>query len=131
MGFNSVGGKTPVGLKDTLGVQINPATDDTLTTVKTGTDNLIAGTTIYNGQTTVAAAGTQVVLASSTTVKWVILKAKATNTGNIFVGDSNVDSSTGYILTPGEAIGLDINNLNLVYIDSAVNGEGVSYIARN
>lgn len=28
MGFNSVGGKTPIGVKDALGIQINPAKED-------------------------------------------------------------------------------------------------------
>lgn len=88
-------------------------------------------TTIYNGQKAVTTGGTQVALAASQAVKWVIVKALADNTGNIYVGDSSVDSTNGYVLTPGEAIGLDVANLATVYIDSDEDGEGVSYIGMN
>lgn len=129
--LTKVGGTAQTGRDWSLDFAKLQNLDTALSSIKTGTDNLIAGTTIYNDQTSVTTAGTRVVLGASTTVKWVIVKAKATNTGNIFVGNATVTSTNGYILVPGEAIGLDINNLNLVYIDSAVNLEGVSYIARN
>jgi len=86
---------------------------------------------VLNGQKNVTTTATSVALATSTSCKWVIVKAKSTNTGNIYVGNSTVNSANGYILTAGEPIGLDINNLITVYIDSSVNGEGVSFIGGN
>lgn len=86
---------------------------------------------ILHGQKTVATAGSAEALAGSTSSRWVIIKALIGNTDNVFVGDSDVTSANGYILTPGEAIGLDVNNLATVYLDVAVNGEGVSFIGMN
>jgi hypothetical protein len=88
-------------------------------------------TTVYNGQTNVTTAGTRVALASSQAVKSVVVKAKRTNTGLIYVGSSTVSSSNGFILGAGDSVSLDIANLATVYIDSSVNGEGVSYAGTN
>jgi hypothetical protein len=86
-------------------------------------------TTILNGKTTVTTAGTRVVLASSTACSQVIIRALETNTGLIYVGSSSVASTNGHRLLPGESVGLSISNLNTVNLDSAVSGEGVSYLA--
>jgi hypothetical protein len=88
---------------------------------------------------TVTNAGTRVALnAVALPVKQVIIQCKSSNTGKIFVGDNTVSSiisiemgvpQSGIILPavrllPATAGGtLD---LNTVYIDSAVNGEGVN-----
>jgi len=87
-------------------------------------------TTIYHGQTTVAAAGTEVALAASQAIlSGVTIKALHANTGMIFVGKNPVSSTTGYVLDAGESVFLEVANLATVYIDSSVNGEGVSYVA--
>ena len=107
----------------------------TVTTVGTITNNVntveVAPTTIFNGKTTVTTAGTRVTLAASQAVKSVTIKALSTNTGLIYVGNSSVASTNGYQLAAGDTISLDISNLNTVNIDSAVNGEGVSYLGVN
>ena len=69
-------------------------------------------------------------LASSTPVTHsVTIMAQAGNSGNIYVGNSLVSSSSGYILDAGDTIEIKIANLSTIYIDSSVNGEGVHYIA--
>jgi hypothetical protein len=116
------------------GVQrVTIASDSTGQVAITGTaaTSEVAPSTILNGQTNVTTAGTRVVLAGSTTAKGVTICAKTTNTGNIFVGSSTVTSANGRILTPGECQSLAIANLNTVNLDSAVNGEGVSYVGVN
>ena len=90
-----------------------------------------APTVPVNGRTTVTTAGTRVVLAGSTTVKSVTIKALGTNTGIIYVGDSAVSSSNGFPLYARDTISMDISNLNTLYIDSSVNNEGIAYIAVN
>lgn len=80
------------------------------------------------GQTTVAAAGTAVAVGKGA-IKSVVIKAKAGNGGNIFVGISTVDSADGYILDAGEWISMDVADLSDVYIDTDNNGDGVSYLA--
>lgn len=87
-------------------------------------------TAIYNGQKTVTTAGTQVALASSQAITHSVkIKALHGNSGWIYIGDSSVSSSNGYVLDAGETLELQIANLATVYVDSSVNGEGVSYIA--
>ena len=87
-------------------------------------------TTLRNGQKYVTTAGTQVALASSTAIYHsVTIMAQAGNSGNIYIGDSSVSSSNGYILDAGDTIEIQIANLSTIYVDSSVNGEGVSYIA--
>jgi len=81
-------------------------------------------------QTNVTTAGTRVQLASNACSS-VTVKAKSTNTGLIYVGGSSVSSSNGFILSAGDSISIDITNTNLLYIDSSVNGEGVSFIFLN
>jgi len=86
--------------------------------------------TVYNGQNDVTTAGTREVLAGAQALKsGVTIKAKGDNTGDIYVGDSSVSSSNGFILDAGELVFIEVDNLSDVYIDSSVNGDGVSYIA--
>ena len=84
-----------------------------------------------DGVTTVSSAGTDVELASSTACKKVDIQAQTDNTGLIAVGFTGVDATvatgTGVILNPGDTYSLEVNNLNLIYIDSTVSGEGVRY----
>lgn len=90
-----------------------------------------SATTVYNGKTTVTTAGVRVVLASSTSVKSITIKAATTNTGLIYVGNSTVSSSNGFELASGDSISIDISNLNILYIDSSTNSQSVTYIAVN
>lgn len=84
-------------------------------------------TTVGAAQATVTTAGTEVQLGTNTCLS-VTVKAKSTNTGLIFVGgDNTVSSTTGFILSAGEAISYAVSNTNKVWVDSSVNGEGVSY----
>ncbi len=100
-----------------------------LASIKTNTDNLATPTTVINGKKTVTTAGTRVALAASTAVKSVTIKALAANTGLIYVGDSSVASTNGFQLSAYESVSLDIANLSTINIDSAINGDGVSFLA--
>ena len=91
--------------------------------------NLNAPTAIYNGRKNVTTAGTRAVLGTSQAILSITITAKLTNTGNIYVGNSSVTSSNGAILSAGDSLSLDTNDISNVYIDSDVSGEGVSYIA--
>lgn len=86
---------------------------------------------IGHGVKTVTTAGTDVVLASTTPCVSVTIQAQTDNTGVIAVGGSGVDATiatgTGNVLEAGESISMDISNLNLIYIDSTVSGDGVRY----
>lgn len=84
-----------------------------------------------SGQITVTTAGTEV---QGTDVKGegFYVKAKSTNTGLIYIGNTGADvvsSTTGYILSAGDQVYIGIKNLNQIWVDSSVNGEGVSWLA--
>lgn len=86
--------------------------------------------TVRNGKKAVTTAGSAVALAASTTLTHsVTIRALHANTNMIYVGDSSVDSTNGYVLDAGETVTLQIANLSTVYIDSDTNGEGVTYLA--
>ena len=84
-----------------------------------------------DGVKTVSTAGTDVVLGGDVACKKVDIQAQTDNTGLIAVGFTGVDATeatgTGVILYAGDTYSLEINNLNLIYIDSTVSGEGVRY----
>jgi hypothetical protein len=87
-------------------------------------------TTIYSGVKAVAAAGTGEALASSQALKsGVIIKAHSTNTGTIYVGPEGVTAATGFRLSAGESVFVEVDNLADVWLDCSVSGEGVSFIA--
>lgn len=84
---------------------------------------------IFNGKKTVTTAGTRVALATTQVLlSGVNIKALAANTGTIYVGDSTVSSANGYALAAGQSVYVEVSNLITVYLDSSVNGEGVTYI---
>jgi hypothetical protein len=85
---------------------------------------------IYGDKKTVATAGTRVVLASSQALtEGVWVRALDANTGLIYVGNSSVSATAGGTrLAAKEPLFIRIANLASVYIDSAVNGEGVTYL---
>jgi hypothetical protein len=60
----------------------------------------------------------------------ILIIAKRTNQGYIYIGGSNVsDTIYGAELGAGGSLTIDISNANLLYINSKNNGEGVSYFA--
>lgn len=83
---------------------------------------------IANGYKDVATAGASVpIVATSTTCINILMQAKTNNTGNIYVGGSSVSSSNGICLYPGESLSINIDNLDEIYIDSSVSGDGVVF----
>lgn len=81
------------------------------------------------GSKSVASAGTAEALGGDQVYKKITIIANTTNTGLIYVGDSTVDSTHGLILPAGGCSpDLEFVNTNAIYIDSSVNGEGVSWV---
>lgn len=78
--------------------------------------------------TDIPTAGSRVQLASNS-ISAGVLQAPSTNTGNVFIGGSNVSSTVfGAELQPGQATGIAISNTNKIYIDAATNGDDVAFI---
>ena len=89
--------------------------------------------TILSSEKTVSTAGTAEALsASSQRVKSLSVIAKVGNTGNVYVGGSNVASATNDGLAAGDELIIPAVNwldINDVYIDVDTNGEGVDFYA--
>ena len=74
-------------------------------------------------------AATAVQLAAGTATRSILVTAKDANTGYVYVGGSAVSSASyGKRLTAGQSIPIAVANLNLVYIDVSVSGEGVDIL---
>lgn len=88
--------------------------------------------TIADGRKTVAAAGTAEAISSETLiVDFVIITAETNNTGVIAVGASTVVAAVatrrGTPLEAGDTVSLGGVDLAKVYLDTTVNGDGVTY----
>jgi hypothetical protein len=89
---------------------------------------------IGSGKKIITTAGVKETLVSSSTpCKEVLVMALPTNTGEIWVGDANVSASDkiGIVLYKGDAISIQIDNLQKIYLDATVDGDGVSFIYVN
>lgn len=103
--------------------------------VKGGSLTAASGvSSVGDGRKTVTTAGTRVQISSSSVpAKKVLITALDSNTDVVVVGGITVVAAsgtrTGRPLSPGENTGwFDISDLNTLYLDSLVNGEGVSFI---
>jgi len=89
-------------------------------------------TGLISGSKTVTTAGTAVVLSTAQRVQSVAIIAKVANTGKIYIGGSDVASTTNEGMDPGVSVSITLNkpfDINTVYIDSSVDGEGVDFYA--
>jgi hypothetical protein len=88
-----------------------------------------------SGQTTVTTAGTAVVLGTGVINDALIVKAFATNSGLIYVGNDGVNdvtSTNGFVLSAGNEVRFElVGRLEDIYVDSSVNGQKVSWIVLN
>ena len=84
-----------------------------------------------SSEKTVTAAGTSEALSStSQRVKSLSVIAKADNTGQVYIGGSDVASTTNGGLAPGDSLIIPAVNwldLNDVYIDVDVSGDGIDF----
>lgn len=99
--------------------------------------NAVSASTVntpVNGRKTVTAAGTAEALsATSVPVVSVAITAETDNTGVIVVGGTGVIAAlatrTGTPLSAGDTVILENVNLNAVFIDTTVSGDGVTFNA--
>jgi len=86
-----------------------------------------------SGQTTVAAAGTAVVLGTQAINGPIAVRALSTNSGLVYVGNDgagDVTASNGFELNKEDVIVFNfIGDLNNLWVDSASNGDKVCWMA--
>lgn len=88
---------------------------------------------VADGRKTVTTAGTRVQLATSKAINSVAVTALEGNTGQICVGGKTVvaklENRTGIPLAAKQTATIDTDDIGDLWIDSTVNGEGVSWAA--
>lgn len=83
---------------------------------------------IGNGSQTVTTSGTRVQLSvTSIPCRYIIIVGLVTNTDTIWIGGSTVVAGSGRPLVAIQSEKIDIDNVNKIWIDSVVNGEGCSF----
>jgi hypothetical protein len=85
----------------------------------------------YSGQKTITTAGTAEKLGTQDITGPLMVKALDTNTSVVALGNvsEDVTVSNGLRLEAGDVVVFDyVGNLASLWLDSAVNGEGVSWI---
>jgi hypothetical protein len=85
------------------------------------------------GRQTIKEAGKPVQLSTTTTgCNWVAITAETDNTGIITIGGSGVvaklEERKGLPLEKGDSTTIPVGDLAQVYIDTTVNGDGVTFI---
>jgi len=90
---------------------------------------------IQSGMTTVSTSGTEQRLSNTPNrVLWLKLKAPTGNSGTMLVGDSSVTPTSGYELSAGNSLEIDLRTtagsliFNTVYVDTTTNGDKLSWI---
>jgi len=85
-----------------------------------------------SGEKTVTTAGTAEALGTGL-YRAVVIRAKAANTGQVYVGGSDVDSNTNEGLDAGDTLSMESErhelDLSQIFIDVDTNGEGVDFYA--
>ncbi len=104
-----------------------PTTEDGIPVTTVDLSQVIPPSSVFTGQASVTTAGLRVQL-PDVPCRSASIRARPANTGNVFLGDELVNSATGYILRPADIIDLAIDNLRRLYIDAAVNGEGIAWL---
>lgn len=84
---------------------------------------------VSSGQVTGTHGTPTALVATSSVVLSVVVKADPNNVGNIYLGGAGVNTSDGYILSPGDAVAFDITNLDTIEFDVDNTGDGVSWLA--
>lgn len=90
--------------------------------------------TFITGRKAVTTAGTPVKLGTNPVPNGVklVIKARYQNTGRIYISNSSANAlnsaGVAYELGADQTVSVDVDNLNDIWIDSDVNGEGVEYI---
>lgn len=130
--------QTPVGVENTGGAQIDPATETSLTAEQPRESRDRVFSNLEYGSDTVSTSGTSEALNGGTSLTIpngakLTIKAKSGNSAEVYVGDSTgVSLSTdGYPLSAGETVTLNVDDVSNVAIDVATDGEGVNWIVES
>jgi hypothetical protein len=86
------------------------------------------GSSVISGQVTVTTAGTSIQCPDIELSNGAYIKGLGDNTGKMYVWNATGDGRTGFELSAGETIPVQVANLNMIWIDASVGGEKVCWI---
>lgn len=89
-----------------------------------------AASEFKTGHGVVGAAKAAVATAETLLIRYVVIKADLGNTNNVYVGGSNVLTTTGFMLDAGEATPpIHIDDLSKVWVIGGAASQGYSWLA--
>lgn len=86
------------------------------------------------GTTTVSSAGSRVQISNTKhRIKSIAVKARIGNTGKVYFGVSDVSSTNGWELQPGESLSQDFGaagseSFDIFYVDAATSGDDLDWV---
>lgn len=86
----------------------------------------ISSTSLVNGTRTVTSSATAIPATAANDRKALILRNNGAN--EVYLGDANVTTSSGFPLKPGEIIALDVSKEVVVYGITAATSENVRFM---
>lgn len=100
-------------------------------TVTSRISEIVRPTKLFSGYKDTTTTPAILVTTSTTLKTGVHVKAPISNTSTVYVGSSGLvtSSTSGFPLDPGEAIFLEIDNLNKIYVVSSTGTQKIHYIA--
>ena len=84
-----------------------------------------------SGTIKVTAAGTRVQAANKGNARSLVFKARHNNVGDVYIGGSDVSSTAGMTLAPGESLALQITDAistSQFWADAATNNDQVDFL---
>ncbi len=92
-------------------------------------DQIEAQSSFAHGQTTVGTTPVQLTTSSVPAVKGILVKAHKDNNGKIYIGkDNTVTTSTGFELAAGEAVTIEVDDANKIWLVADSDDQVVSWI---
>ena len=85
-----------------------------------------------SGTIRITAAGTRVQAANKGNARSIIFKARHGNMGDVYLGGSDISSTDGMTLVPGEAIHMQVNepiSISQLWADADNDGDQVDFLA--
>jgi len=126
--------QSPVGVEDSGGTQVDPATTSDLEAEQPRETRSTTLAGLTSDQLTVASSGTpedlndgggSIAVPNGATLT---VKGLPGNSGNAYVGPDGVTTDTGYPLAASEEKELNVSDVSNVYVDVDTGGEGVAWV---
>jgi len=129
--IGKISGETVIGKVSGETVLAKISGETVITNISGQTVKTAVPTSLNHGRVIISGtnlSGASPVVLGSAEIRTVLVKAEPTNSGTVYIGDTNVSSDKGYPLAAGESVSINIDNLNKIGLVSEVDGDAVRYI---